>query len=279
MPDPVEADTTARMAALKPDPIQKAPKLFPAWRVMRGITHAADEELEAAAESCDRWSLGSGGLLMFGLVIELASVITNLPHPGVLTGIANVFVLAGVGGEIQFGRLGSRRLSEITKRSKERLKDTIGVAAEVTERAAAQKLETERLKILSAWRIADVDTVNALGDVLKKMPPACVRIEHVLGDMESQYFAGQLATVFWNNGWHTAIRASSFADVVPFWLRIRLAVPPERTAVAKAVRQAFCEAGIKYGPGEPPPPSAYVDFGDDLAEPIVEIFVGPKRTL
>jgi hypothetical protein len=126
-----------------PHPSQNGRKRFPAWRRQNGLISASDEELEWESEWFERWALRSAGILIVGLLTELAQAFFDPPHTsdwgrwGPFW--ATLIVVAGVWGEVAFARMGARRSEELTRRSKKR-------AAEANERAAEAQLELERLR-------------------------------------------------------------------------------------------------------------------------------------
>src|SRR5579862_4796185 len=171
--------TRARMTAPTVNPSQKLrDDLFPPWRLKYGIKNASDDELEASSEACETWAWRSGGLLMAGLLIELAIACIHPTYDsfwerygGV---IATAFVVVGVGAELRFGRMGKIRDDELRLRSNEEVMEASERArlAEhgaglANERAELARLETEKLRAAHAWRELTRDQIAALKGELK----------------------------------------------------------------------------------------------------------------
>jgi len=124
--------------------------LFPAWCLAEGVINATEEDLEIAATACERWTWGCGGILFFGLSIEVVVAAIHPPYDSFLgtwaSVIADCFVTIGVGGEIMFAFMGFRRQEELGKRAKKEVAALNKLSGEANERAAKAQLELERLK-------------------------------------------------------------------------------------------------------------------------------------
>jgi hypothetical protein len=113
-----------------------------AWRLKNDVKNISDDNLETSATACEMWGWGCGGLLLIGLLAELALVLIhpayNPPWERWGNVLAASLVWLGVGGKIQFRRMGFRREREITRRSRDEL-----AVVELKRAKLEAKLEAE----------------------------------------------------------------------------------------------------------------------------------------
>ena len=125
------------------------------WWLGSRVKHASEERLEIAGESCVRWEIGCGGLVVLGLLCELAIAWVHPAHDsfwdrwgGVCCDAA---VALGGAGEIFFSSRSHKHSSELTRRSNQRLAD---------------------LKEATRWRILTNAERIAVTEALKSSGPA-----------------------------------------------------------------------------------------------------------
>lgn len=130
-------------------PTQNPPNPFPGWRLKNGLMKATDEELEGAAESCEQWTLGGAAILIVGLLLELGLAACDLPHEsfwGRWGTVAGTFlVVVGVGAEVLFGRMGTNRQRELSRRSKDRELEATAELERLRTKVGPRALDGEAL--------------------------------------------------------------------------------------------------------------------------------------
>ncbi len=165
-------------------PSQNLRNPFPRWRLKSGMMKATDEQLEVAAESCEQWTLGGAAVLIVGLLLELGLAACDLPHEsfwGRWGTVAGTFlVVVGVGAEVLFGRMGTNRQRELSRRSK--------------DRELEAKAELERVKKKLAPRNLDRDALLAALKGRPK-PESSIEILYKDDDAESHMLAHQIWSV------------------------------------------------------------------------------------
>jgi hypothetical protein len=137
------------------------------WRLKDGVKTVSDNDLEASATACEVWGWGCGGLLLTGLLLELALVLIhptyNSPWERWGNVLAEALVWLGVGGEIQFRRMGFRREREITRRSKDEIATVERKRAELE--AKLQSCTTDQrqfdLDQMQSGKVKEVSTITA----------------------------------------------------------------------------------------------------------------------
>jgi hypothetical protein len=127
---------------------------LPAWYPPNGIKNAGENELEGASESCERWSIWCGALVIVSILAELIIAIIQPPYDLFLklSSIPDAGVAVGIVGEVMFGMWNNRIQTELRVRSNARLAGAIAQAAEANVRAAESQRETQRLKTKFVWR-------------------------------------------------------------------------------------------------------------------------------
>ena len=128
--------------------IQKVRQLFfPAWYLPNGTINATENKLESASDSCERWSICCGVLVLVSVAAEF---IIDLIEPSYalflrLSAITGAGVAIGIVGEVFFSMRDARIQTELRKRSNEQLASATKSAAQANERAA--KANTKALEI------------------------------------------------------------------------------------------------------------------------------------
>jgi len=114
-----------------------------------GLINASNDELERSIDSCESWGWYCAEILAFGILAEFAIAAIHPPYDSFCerwgSSIADMLVFLGVAGEVQFGRMASRRQAELKRRSDIKI-------AEANERAAlalkrAEELHKENLEL------------------------------------------------------------------------------------------------------------------------------------
>lgn len=137
---------------------QKLLGLFPDWRLKSAVKDASLEALEASTEACEWWGWRGAMVLMIGLIAEVVLTIWDLPYESIGGRWGSVFgstlVAIGVGLEVQFHRMASRRTEELALRAKWILAAAVDEVArlqmrvaETRERATKAELELAKIKL------------------------------------------------------------------------------------------------------------------------------------
>ena len=134
-------------------------------------------------------------------------------------------------------------------------------AALLEKDAAAARLETERLKLLAAWRRVSIEQHRRLVESLKGKVKGKVWVEFVDSDPEAAQFHADIwqtlndagVSVQWYSGWERAVG---------------LKITNPETEDAKAIQEAFRAVGIIFEPKTEP--------GLKSAASNVEIIIGSK---
>lgn len=149
-----------------PIPSQKPLKPFPARRLPKGMTNASDSELEKSIESCERWEWFGGGLVVVGVLGEVAIAAIHPPYDSFLeqwgSSLANSLVALGVGLEIILGQMAGRRQSELKRRSDERVGAANVRAEEANQKAQEAALELARLTTPRAQLLTPEATISII---------------------------------------------------------------------------------------------------------------------
>src|ERR1039457_3644083 len=128
-----------------------------AWRLKNGVRNATDNELDVAVSACEKNAIYCGGLVVFGLLVEVFLAVKHPPYDSFFgqwgAVVADSLVAVGVLGEVLFSARGSRCQSELQHRSNVKLSDAIreaglarAEAATANESAAAANLKAENLR-------------------------------------------------------------------------------------------------------------------------------------
>jgi hypothetical protein len=167
---------------------QKLLGLFPDWRLKNAVKNAGDDALANSAEACEWWGWRGAMLLMVGLIAEVILAWWDPPYasfPGRWgSACATLLVAIGVGAEVQFARMASRRTEERTRRAQDRL--------------AAATEELARITRPRQWNALKMATM------LKQFAGANVAI--AVSDVTPEQFAvaDELHHTFNMAGWITA---------------------------------------------------------------------------
>jgi hypothetical protein len=106
------------------------------------VTNASDSGIEKSVESCERWEWFGGGLVVVGLIAEVAIAALHPPYDSFWeqwgSTVANSLVALGVVFEIKFGQMAGLRQSELRRRSDDKV-------AAATDRAAQAEAELARI--------------------------------------------------------------------------------------------------------------------------------------
>jgi hypothetical protein len=106
---------------------------FPAWCLPNGVISASDSVLEKSIESCERWEWFGGGLVVVGVIAEVAIAAIHPPYDSFLeqwgSSLANSLVAIGVALEIKFGQMAGLRQGELNRRSDEKVSSATDRAA------------------------------------------------------------------------------------------------------------------------------------------------------
>ena len=111
---------------------------------------ATDNELELALESCEQWGWACAGLLVLGLIAEFALALAHPEYDSFWgrwgPALGTLLVVVGVAGEVQFGKMGSRRQGELTQRAKKLLAEAQVETERIKARVADRRLTKEQFE-------------------------------------------------------------------------------------------------------------------------------------
>jgi hypothetical protein len=257
-------------------------RFFPAWYVPNGTINATENKLENASDSCERWSIWCGFLVIISVAAEFAIDVAE-PTYGLflrLSAITGAGVAIGIVGEVLFNIKNSRIQTELRKRLSKQLESAIQSAAAANERAANAERDTEKLRAATAWRRLNQKQHESLALSLRASgPDASVKFCVLMNDQESLHFAQLISIPFKAAGWMIGYRFDSYAEGI--MTGILLPEPRENwleemKIVNGRVRDAFMAAEIPFANGWPPQP--YMQTNDDapLRAPIAWVYIGPR---
>jgi len=199
---------------------------WPAWRLANGIGAAADNELEIAATSCERWTWACAILVVIGVALEFMLAIKHPDYgsPGEIwgTALADFLIGIGVAGEIAFARMGFSRQGELTRRSNRKLEDAheqsvralkgaenASAAAALAnielgksnERAAALEVQAAELRKQLAPRHLNY---KEFVEQLKDQPQLPVEIMFVKDDADAFRLSLEIRSALRDAGWEAS---------------------------------------------------------------------------
>jgi hypothetical protein len=71
----------ANISAPSPVPTKKARKFpLPEWYLPNGTINAAENQLESASSSCERWAIGCGGVVVFSVIASVVIAWIGPPY-------------------------------------------------------------------------------------------------------------------------------------------------------------------------------------------------------
>ena len=189
---------------------------FPAWRLPGGIKSASDIDLERSESSFERWAIGSGIVVVAGLLVEVAIAIVHPAydsHTGrVVPVIADFMVALGVAGEVIFAMLGGRRGAELRRRSNDELATALDRLAKAEVRAAEVDLARAELETKLLPRMLNQDQWDFIQELRGKFSEIAIAFET---DAETRWFSFQLRDAFFSAGMKVAMYPRA-ADVHSF---------------------------------------------------------------
>jgi hypothetical protein len=137
----ISSPRRAAINALKPKPAQNN-RQFVAWRLRlkNGVRSATEGELDAAVSWLEGSEIVFGGVVFFGIALEVALAILHPPYdaaPNIWgSPIADAFVALGVLGEVVASARVTICQGELSKRSNDRLQAAEQRAADASKEAA-----------------------------------------------------------------------------------------------------------------------------------------------
>jgi hypothetical protein len=161
----------------------------------KGTISASDPELEESAALLEEASIFGGALVFVGVAVEVALLIWPADNEKLAGILASIFVAIGVGVEVLFGKMASRRQGILLQRSRDRLAAATNRVAELTERVAPRALTKEQFNALQALKGA-VSSVNLMMDSDPEVISFGMQILSAL--LKSEIKVGRLTTP---DGW------------------------------------------------------------------------------
>ena len=143
-------------------------------------------------------------------------------------------------------------------------------AATLEKEAADARLETERIKEVVAWRVLSPTVSLELQRALAANPGS-VNLKYTDGDPEALFLAIQLSRILSAAHWNVGFGAFQLRGTIVFGLDL----PPDSSADAKTLRDAFQMVHIQFG-SEPLPPTGSIGFMDSTIPGAPTLSVGSK---
>lgn len=199
------------------------------------VINAADNQLEAASTSCERWGLGGAGVVVAAVIAELVIAWIEPPYISFLadSAIADAAIAVGITVEVVLGTMWNNHIqTELRKRSNTRLEGAIketGIAnarasvslatAAASNAAAAQankraeELRADNLSLQASMRprrftftgwVINPERITSLYEGLKAHAGTVVLIQAV-PDFEATLFARDVAETLARQGWKAAL--------------------------------------------------------------------------
>jgi hypothetical protein len=233
-----------------------------------------DDQLHRKINDYERYAVVGGAAVILGLLVEVgiayeyADGKSSIEHWG--TVCADGLVALGVFFEILFSWRSRLKSEKLQRRSDERVAEANERAGRAEEGAERAKLESEQIKQQLAWRVV---SSNVSEELIRQLQNArnSVILEHVSGDVESQYLAGQYVRIFQEAGWYVSIRSVSGSGLLKQGIIIsQNEMPLMRGVIITSFRAAQISfnvdtlgggAGLATTAGNALPNSARVFFG------------------
>jgi hypothetical protein len=186
---------------------------FPAWYLRDGAINAADDFVEKAASSCERWEWGCAFVVVLSVAAEfvLASIHPSYDSPWNRwgTAIADALIALGIVGEVLFGRIDGRYQTELRKRSNDRLAQVEfdngylqDSAAQAMERASLAEKAAAEANLKLAPRSMWSPMRAAVRETIRHFAGNTVDIISYCGTLpESTRVCGILSETFHKAGW------------------------------------------------------------------------------
>jgi hypothetical protein len=188
--------------------IKKVRKLFlPAWYLPNGTINATENELEGASESCERWSIWCGALVIISIAAEFVIAIAQPPYSLFLklSAVADAGIAIGIVGEVMFGIRNNRIQTELRKRS------NVALAA-ANERAANADLARAELEAKLLPRMLNQEQWDVIQGLRGRFAAISIAYET---DAETHWFAQQIRDALFSVGISVAMYPRA-ADVHSF---------------------------------------------------------------
>jgi hypothetical protein len=167
-------------------------RFLPAWYLPNGTMNAAENELEKASSSCERWSIWFSWLVIVSIVADLIIAFVEPPYPSFLKlSVPSDFGVAiGIVGEVMLGMRNNRIQTELRNRSNSRL-------GEAEERASSADLKRAELEA----RLQPRETDQRQFDLIQTLRGKVVEISiiHERG-LKARWFANSLRDAFFIAG-------------------------------------------------------------------------------
>ncbi|HXW41572.1 MAG TPA: hypothetical protein VEK75_10235 [Xanthobacteraceae bacterium] len=236
------------------------------------------KEAHQRLEELERWSARATLLILFGIVVDIATVL-YVPHERAeIIGALIANGLIGVGLIIEYIVIlrAITASGEAQREADERVGIAEKQASEANARAAEAELKTEMLRAELAWRRISREEAAKMTEVLGRadLPKFGLRIFHVSGDPEALTFSQDIADVFRRNGWPVLFVATS--QTLSPGVMIPLYAAPHLEACG-VTRMAFQNASINFVGGFPVDSGGMMmASGDDIPGPAAAIYVGSR---
>jgi hypothetical protein len=218
---------------------------FPRWRIPNGLAQAPADEVRSsidASEGAAKWSVWA---IIVGLLVEFILTWFHPSYDSIWerwgSAVADALIALGVYCELLFSTMASRRREELQRRTDEKLSEARLTIAALEQKAAAANERTAEIMRAASWRELTLDQKLQLALYLgTAQQPGRVQIAWIKDDLESQFFARQIAEILESAGWTVSRFARTYAGLV-WGIRI-----PGGQGAADRLRAAFNHVGIPF---------------------------------
>jgi hypothetical protein len=255
--------------ALEQNPIQNEAEDAPLrLRRKNGIKNASDEELESSLAIYEEFEKAFSGVVLFGVLFEffLAYLHPSYDSPRGVWGpiIGDALVAIGILAEVFCGTRSKTLQSELTVRSNKRL-------AEAIERAANAERETERLRVLTAWRHLPSEMHVALSTAMGNAATNIdLLVEFHNGDPEAYGYACEFIAAFAKAGVKKIRHCGNSIVGIPAF---GVFIEASDLAVLAPIGAAFVTAGVALRRG---PTDLATHLPRNVVAPNMYVFVAPR---
>ncbi len=170
---------------------------------------ASEPELEKSIESCERWEWFGGGLVVIGVIAEVAIAAIHPPYDSFWeqwgSSVANSLIAIGVALEIKFGQMAGLRQNELKRRSDEKAAVAEARAAEAIQKAAEANARAvqSQLRLQMLWKEVSPRHIEfePFKKALEGQIPAHVEILYLRDASDAFLLAFQIRALLSESGW------------------------------------------------------------------------------
>lgn len=201
----------------------------------KGVKYASDKELESRSDAYEEFEKAASGLVVFGVIFEffVAYLHPAYDSPRGVLGplLGDAYVAIGLAIEVFCGTRVKAIQSELTRRSKDKLKEALERATRADEQLAPRSITQEQQRAISA-KLKPFGKHHAYIAVSPDLP-------------ESQLFARVIGAAIGGAGWEVTLPAlAEHMSLYPGGISVSFTDQPKSRDAALLVCEALVEAGI-----------------------------------